>query len=273
MSEQPRPARRAALWALLISGLVAATGCDQRTAPERTVMVYAAASLRDALFELADQFRAAEGIEPKFNLAGSNVLALQIDAAPAADVYLSADEQWMDFLAARGRIDSSTRRTFLSNRLVIVVNRDHPARRLDPSELADPAFRFVSMADPEAVPAGRYARAYLAGIRVEGGGDLWSRLRSRVAPAPDVRAALGLVEAEPDIAGIVYRTDARASPKVREVYEVPPLEGPEIRYAAALVADARNPESGRRFLEFLQSPGAQAVFEHHGFTRIRAAAE
>lgn len=235
-------------------------------------MVYAAASLRDALFELADRFRAAEGIEPKFNLAGSNVLALQIDAAPAADVYLSADEQWMDFLAERGRIDPGTRRTFLSNRLVIVVNRDHPARRLDPTELAAPGFRFVSLADPEAVPAGRYAREYLAGVAVDGG-DLWSALRARVVPAPDVRAALGLVEAEPDIAGIVYRTDARASAKVRVVHEVAPAAGPEIRYAAAVVTGAPNPEAGRRFLAFLESPDARAVFERHGFATIRAGTE
>ncbi len=259
-------------WILALVLTLGQTACDRQAEPDRSVMIYAAASLRDAVFELAGEFQRLSGFEPRFNLAGSNVLALQIDAAPAADVYLSADEQWMDFLVERDRIDPASRQTFLSNRLVIIVNRDHPLTRLEPRELAGDRFRFLSLADPEAVPAGRYARQFLRSIQIDGV-DLWSALRHRIAPTPDVRAALGLVEAEPDIVGIVYRTDARASDRVRIVYQVPPEEGPEIRYAAAVVRDGPNPEAGRRFIAFLDTPQAAAVFASHGFVTIPAEVE
>ena len=247
----------------LCASVALLVGCTVDRRGEGEVVVFAAASLRDALQDLSAPFQKGSGIRTVFNLAGSNVLARQIEAAPAADVYLSANQEWMDYLQEAGRIEPGTRRTFASNRLVVIAQRDNPTQLNDPAQLADLDFRFLSLADPEAVPAGRYARQYLQGI--DGSGQLWNRLSSRVAPAPDVRAALALVAADPDILGIVYRTDAASSQRVRVLYEVPANEGPVIRYSAALLRDGPNPEAGRRFLEFLSGEEAMGVLEALGF--------
>ncbi|HSR52533.1 MAG TPA: molybdate ABC transporter substrate-binding protein [Acidobacteriota bacterium] len=225
------------------------------------MVVYAAASLRDVMQDLSSAFQKNSGTRVLFNFAGSNVLAQQIEASPEADVFLSANEQWMDFLQEAGRIETETRRIFASNRLVIIAHRDSPLQLDDPAQLAELDFRYLSLADPEAVPAGRYARQYLQSIDPQ----LWKRLESRVAPAPDVRAALALVEADPQILGIVYRTDSAASQRVKVLYQVPPERGPHIRYPAALIKNAPNPEQGKRFLEFLRSPEARGMLEAMGF--------
>ncbi|MEE8585203.1 MAG: molybdate ABC transporter substrate-binding protein [Acidobacteriota bacterium] len=238
------------------------TGCAGERG-EGEVMVFAAASLREALQEISAPFQKSSSIRTVFNFAGSNVLARQIEAAPAADVFLSANKEWMDYLQELGRIEPGTRRTFASNRLAVIAHRNNPVQLNDPAQLADLDFRFLSLADPEAVPAGRYARQYLQGI--DGSGQLWNRLSSRVAPAPDVRAAMALVEADPEILGIVYRTDAASSQRVRVLYEVPAKQGPEIRYSAALLRDGPNPEAGRRFLEFLAGKEAMEMLEALGF--------
>ncbi|HSR68377.1 MAG TPA: molybdate ABC transporter substrate-binding protein [Acidobacteriota bacterium] len=251
-------------WLLLLSLSSAPfAGCTGSGQEDEVVVVYAAASLRDVMHSLSEPFQRSSGTGTVFNFAGSNVLARQIDATPAADVYLSANEQWVDFLQERGRIVAETRRTFASNRLVIVAHRNSPFQLQEAARLADLDFRYLSLADPEAVPAGRYARQYLQSIEPDG--RLWKRLQERVAPAPDVRAALALVEADPRILGIVYATDAASSQKVRVLYEVPRAKGPDIRYSAALVKGGPNPAQGRRFLEFLSGPEARRVLEEMGF--------
>lgn len=256
---EPGRALLCVLWAF--AALLA--GCGGPSRGDQEVVVFAAASLRDVLRDLSESFRQESGIRAVFNFAGSNVLAQQIEAAPAADVYLSANEQWMDYLREAGRIERDTRRNFASNRLVIIAHRDGLFQLKDPARLADLDFRYLSLADPEAVPAGRYARQYLQSIDADG--QLWDRLKRRVAPAPDVRAALAVVEADPQLLGIVYRTDAATSRQVRVLYEVPAGEGPEIRYSAALVKDAPHPEEGKRFLAFLSGPEAMGVLREMGF--------
>lgn len=238
------------------------SGCADDRREEEEVIVYAAASLRDVMQELSGPFRES-GVKVVFNFAGSNVLAQQIEAAPAADVFLSADEQWMDHLQEAGRIVPESRRIFASNRLVIVAHRDSRLHLQDPAQLADLDFRHLSLADPEAVPAGRYARQYLRSL--VRGEALWELLKARVAPAPDVRAALALVEADPEIVGIVYRTDAACSKRVKVLYQVPEEKGPDIRYSAALVKNAPHRRQGERFLEFLSGPQARRILQSAGF--------
>jgi molybdate transport system substrate-binding protein len=247
----------------LLAALLAACGDggEPRWPP---VVVFAAASLREVAADLGRDFERRHGAEVVFNFAGSNTLAQQIDAAPRADVFLSADPQWVDFLAASGRTVPGWRRDFLSNRLVLVARRDSDLEIGDPRDLAAADYRFLAVADPDAVPAGRYARAYLERLSA-GPADLWTAVAGRLVPTLDVRAALALVESDPEILGVVYETDALTSPKVRLLYRFPTLDDVPITYCAALLAGGENPELGRRFLDFLDSPAGREIAERHGF--------
>ena len=159
------------------------------------LQVYAAASLRDVLQELRPAVERATGVRLVFNLAGSNDLAHQIVAANKADVFFSADEAWMDRVAEAGLVDAESRRSPLSNRLVVVVAADSDLDIDSAEQLAGPAIRRLALANPDAVPAGRYAKAWL-----EGRGQ-WSALVPRVVPTLDVRAALAAVPGQLGQAG------------------------------------------------------------------------
>ena len=244
--------------------LVAMLGCAGPSTSPQGPLVFAAASLKDVLEDVGREFESRHGLGPVFNFAGSNVLALQVEATESADVFLSASERWMGYVEDKQLLVAGTRRSFLSNRLVIVANHASPLELERPADVASAEFRFLSLANPDAVPAGGYAKEFLENVAVDGR-SLWDQVRSRVAPAPDVRAALGMVEAQPDVIGIVYQTDAAVSDKVRVVLPVPESLAPGISYAAAQVRGGRNPEAARAFLEFLASPEAVELFRKHGF--------
>lgn len=235
------------------------------------ILVFAAASLREAMEELGAAFEAQTGTRVVFNFAGSNDLAHQIGAARGMDLFLSASETWMDTVQNAGRLVPGSRRDLLSNTLVVVANaRDTSAALTEPCALAALPFRTLALGDPEAVPAGTYARTWLRAVRC-GGRPLWDAVQDRVAPTPDVRAALGLVLADPRVIGIVYRTDQAAfADRTRVLYEV--RDGPPIRYTLGQVAEGDNPAAARAFAEFLASPEAAAVFRAHGFTPLPAPA-
>ncbi|HUP43905.1 MAG TPA: molybdate ABC transporter substrate-binding protein [Thermoanaerobaculia bacterium] len=201
--------------------------------------VFAAASLADALTEVA----AASGEKVVFNFGASSTLARQIDAGAPADLFVSADEGWMDWLAERRRIDPATRVAILSNRLAIIGDLR--------------SARSIALADPAAVPAGIYARIYL---EQEG---LWDELSPRIIPTDNVRAALHAVESGNADAAIVYVTDAATSRTVRITTVVE--DGPPISYPAAVVHGAEQPDAAKRFLAALRSEAAAAIFRRHGF--------
>lgn len=255
--------RKAVLPALVSGALFAACG-GAPPGGDEPLLVFAAASLRDVVAEIGAELERTEGVAVEYNFAGSNTLAQQIVAAPVADVFLSADGKWVDFLKDAGRTVPGTRRKVFSNRLVVVEHRDAAFEVTDLTDLARLDYRFLALADPEAVPAGRYAKAYLAGVPL-GGGDLYSAVAQRVAPALDVRAALALVESDPEILGIVYRTDALVSRGVRIVYEIEPRGDVDIVYWATLLEGGRHGEAGRLFLDFLESPEARAIAARYGF--------
>ena len=258
MRISPRP--------LLLTLAVGLAACGGIESGDPSVMVFAAASLRNLAADLAVEFERGQGVEVVYNFAGSNILAQQIRAAPGVDVFLSADEHWIEDLEGAGRTVTGTRRAFLSNRLVLIAHRDAAFEIDDPRKLADASgVRFLALADPQAVPAGRYARAALERLDHEGG-DLWGALVDKVVPALDVRAALALVESDPEIAGVVYRTDAMTSEKVRVLCELPAADDAPIRYSAVLIAGGAAPELGRRFLDFLLGPTAQEIAVRHGFS-------
>jgi molybdate transport system substrate-binding protein len=230
------------------------------------ILVFAAASLRESMQELGEAFEQESGVHVVFNFAGSNELAQQIIAAPKADLFLSAAENWMDTLQAKDRIVTATRKNLLTNTLVVIAEKGSTWKSGDPCALASIPFKHIALGDPKAVPAGKYARQWLQSIRC-GDDTLWNAVADRVAPAPDVRAALGLVLADPDVIGIVYRSDWLASSdKTRVLYEV--KDGPPIRYVVAQVAGGPAPQDGRRFLDYLNGAKAHDVFQRRGFTPL-----
>jgi molybdate transport system substrate-binding protein len=223
------------------------------------VLVFAAASLTDALTEIEVHWERAGGEKVVFNFAASSTLARQIREGAPADLLLSADEAQMDTLEKAGLLVPGTRRSVLSNRLVVVVPADSPLRLSAADDLVGAAVRKIAIAEPAIVPAGVYAKEYLVRI------GLWSALSSKIVPTENVRGALAAVESGNVDAGIVYKTDALISKGVRTAFEVPPAEGPAISYPFALVEGAPREAAARRFLEYLSSPTARQVFARHGF--------
>lgn len=223
------------------------------------LQVFAAASLTDALKELAPAYEAESGNKLQFNFAGSNTLARQIQEGAPADVFISADEAKMDALQKAGLILDDSRRRLLSNTLVVVIGAKSTLRLNSPQELTQPALKRIALADPKGVPAGVYAQQYLEAI------GLWDALNARVVPTENVRAALAAVEAGNADAGIVYKTDAGISKQVKIAYEVPSDKGPAISYPVAAVKNARESDAAQDFLKYLQSEAALTVFKKYGF--------
>lgn len=252
----------------LVAGIAPALACFSPAAPDRDdsreIIVYAAASLRDALQDLAPACERAVGVRLSFNFGASSNLARQIQAAGRADLFFSADEDWMDKVAAEGLVDAASRRTLLSNRLVVVGSPDVAYPIGSAADMARAPARFISLADPAGVPAGKYARTWL-----ERQGQ-WEAVRARVAPALDVRAALAAVEAGHAEAGIVYRTDAALARRVRVALTVPRKEGPKITYVAAPLTVSKHPTMAAAFVRHLRSTEAARVFERHGFLVLAA---
>lgn len=215
--------------------------------------VSAAASLTDALQEIAGSYGAAI----QFNFGASSALARQIEEGAPADVFISADEAKMDRLQQRGLIVKKSRRSILSNTLVIIVPSDSRLRMRSAKDLTGAAIRHIALGEPESVPAGIYAKEYLRKAGV------WDAIASRIVPTDNVRSALAAVASGNADVGIVYRTDAMMSRSVRIAYEV--SNGPAISYPAAIVADSSAKKSAQHFLDYLQSSAAKRVFRKYGF--------
>ncbi|MGK2284738.1 molybdate ABC transporter substrate-binding protein [Pedomonas sp. V897] len=231
-------------------------------APERArpALVFAAASLQEALNSAADAYARSGHPRPRLAFAGSPALARQIERGAPAALFLSADEDWVDHLERSGFIAPGTRQDFLSNRLVLIAPASRPFRAdlAKPDWLARLGDGRLAMADPEAVPAGRYGKAALEAL------GLWQRLAPRIARAENVRAALVYVERAETNAGIVYATDAAASAKVVVAATFPGHLHPPIRYVLAGIRGQETAES-RAFRAFLLSEAGKAHFRKHGF--------
>ena len=242
--------------------LIGCAACGGSTRPELNVS--AAISLSAPLQDLAPRMEEAARARIAFNFGASNDLARQILAARRADLFLSADEEQMDVVERAGLVEAGTRAPFLSNRLVIVVPSLSPLRDLpDWIRFVRSGEGRLSIADPQSVPAGRYAKRWL-----QSGGQ-WEEVADRVIPALDARAALAAVESGAAEAGIVYRTDAALSRRIRVIDEGEAPAGwddqPKIVYVAAAIADRPRPEKARAALAFLRGSEARAVFESYGF--------
>jgi molybdate transport system substrate-binding protein len=253
-----------------ILGLALAAGTPGPAGTARPeVLVFAAASLSDALAEAGRVCAAAGGPRAVFNFAGSNELARQVAAGAPAQVFISADRAQVARLEAAGTVRAGESFPLLGNSLVVIVPRASEARPLaDPGGLL--TFARLSIADPEAVPAGVYVRRWLERA------GLWKQLAPRVVPALDVRAALAAVAAGNLPAGIVYATDAASTDRVRVIYRVSADAAPEIRYYVAPLARPSAPSSPSAaasaqaaavadFQAFLRGPVAREIFVRHGF--------
>jgi molybdate transport system substrate-binding protein len=221
--------------------------------------VSAAASLTDALREIGGAYQKQSGDTVLFNFGASSLLARQIIEGAPADLFISADELWMDRLQQRGFIVNKSRKSILSNTLVIIVPSDSSLKINSAKDLADPSIRNIAVAEPSTVPAGIYAKEYLRKLKI------WDRITDKLIPTDNVRGALAAVESGNVETGIVYRTDALISRVVRIAFEVPKGEGPEISYPIAVVADSKQKDAAQRFLDYLQGAAARDTFTKYGF--------
>jgi molybdate transport system substrate-binding protein len=253
--------RRLATLAALAALSLPAASAEEQKKPE--LLVFAAASLTNVLGELAANWEQSSGVSVKLSFAASSALARQIETGGTADVFVSADQEWMDYLATRHLIDPSSRRDLVGNGLVLIAPADSPLKL----EIA-PGFRLadalaggrLAVADPDTVPAGRYARTALTNL------GAWNQVADRLVRAENVRTALTYVARGEAPLGIVYSTDAQIDKKVKIVGSFPDNSHPPITYPAAATATAGR--SAAPFLAYLASNEAATVWKKHGFREL-----
>jgi molybdate transport system substrate-binding protein len=245
--------------------LVISPGAGSVTGQGRDLLVFAAASLKNALDGVNAEYQRRTGRRVTVSYASSPTLAKQIESAAPADVFISADLDWMDYLAQRTLIKPETRRNLLGNRIVLIS----PAGTRQDVKIT-PGFPLanllgggrLAMADPDSVPAGKYGKAALEHLGV------WSSVQGQLARAENVRAAMALVSRGEAPLGIVYQTDAAADPKVKIVGHFPEDAHPPITYPVAALAASPSPTTAA-YLEFLRSAAARSLFEKQGFTVLK----
>ena len=232
-------------------------------APPAAIVVFGAASLTNVLQDIGTEYRRQTGQEVVFSFAASSVLARQIEAGTRADVFVSADEEWMDYLQSRKLIDAKTRHDIVMNRLVLIA----PASSNVTLKIA-PHFALaaalgkerLATGDPATVPVGRYARAALTNLGV------WSEIAGRIAPAEDVRSALAFVTRGETPLGIVYETDALVEKRVRIVDTFPEDSHAPITYPVALTATAK--AGAGRLVGYMKGPAGREAFARYGFQNL-----
>ncbi|MGO9110933.1 MAG: molybdate ABC transporter substrate-binding protein [Thermoguttaceae bacterium] len=246
----------AILFALVSSACLRASATQEK-APQ-SVLVFAAASTTNALNEIKAQFTKDTGIAVETSYASSSTLAQQVVHGAEAELFLSADTKWADYLAKKDQV--VRQQDLLGNRLVIVVPADSKIEIKKPGDLLAAGIEHLALGEPQSVPAGIYAKQALTKL------GLWEQLKAKVVSAEDVRHALTYVETGSAEAGIVYATDAAISKKVKVAFEIPEkLTGP-VRYPLALLKAGEGRAAAESFYRYLSSPAAAKVFQKYGFT-------
>jgi len=249
----------------LLVCLLVAVAMPSRAAdvPPAELVVFGAASLTNVLQDIGTAYSAQTGQHVSFSFAASSVLARQIEAGTRADVFVSADEDWMDYLQTRKLIDPKTRHDIVMNRLVLIAPATSDIKlKIAPHFALAAALGKERLAtgDPGSVPVGRYARAALTNLGV------WSEVSSHIVPAEDVRSALAFVARGEIPLGIVYETDAMVEKRVRIVDTFPEDSHAPITYPVALVATAK--AGAGRFVGYMKGPEGRAVFARFGFQNL-----
>jgi len=250
-----------ATWVALLATFACVAGASPPDKPA-PLTVFAAASLKESLDEAATAYERGGGAPVRVSYAASSALARQIEQGAPADVFVSADQAWMDALQEQKLIDPASRRNLLGNTLVLVAPKDSKVQvalkpGLDLAALLGADGR-LALALTNSVPAGKYAKQSLVKL------GAWEGVKSRTAEAENVRAALLLVARGEAPLGIVYGSDALAEPKVRVVATFPADAHAAIVYPIARVAASTNPQA-KAFVHWLQTPAARAIFARHGF--------
>jgi molybdate transport system substrate-binding protein len=247
----------------LLALFAALAAAPQRAAADDTLTVFAAASMRNALDDVNKAFTGKTGVKVTASYAASSALAKQIAQGAPADVYLSANIKWMDFLAGKKLLTPGTRINLLGNRLVLIAPKDSKLEHVkiekgfDIAKLAGDGR--IAVADTRAVPAGLYAKAALTAL------GAWKAAAPKLAQAENVRATLAYVARGETPLGIVYATDAQIEPKVKVIGTFPAGSHPPITYPVAVMAASKNAHDAA-YLRFLQTPAAKAIFERDGFS-------
>jgi molybdate transport system substrate-binding protein len=254
--------RRSWLALIAAAALTWSAGALPAAAQGKDVVVFAAASLKNALDAAAAQWQRETGKKMAISYAASNTLIKQIEQGAPADMFISADLDWMDYGQQKGLIKPDTRSNLLGNRLVLIAPKESTI-----SVNIQPGFDLaallkgghLAMANVDAVPAGKYGKASLEKL------GAWNGVKDKIAQAENVRAALVLVARGEAPLGIVYQTDAASDPSVKIVGTFPENTHPPIIYPIALTKESTNPDA-QAFLNYLKSPPARPAFERQGFT-------
>lgn len=245
-----------------IAAALSVTLAGQAVAAEK-VTVFAAASLTNALQEIATQYKKKADVEVVSSFASSSTLARQIEQGAPADLFISADQQWMDDAVAKKSMDDATRVTLLGNELVLVAPRSDSAKPVTLNQQTDWKSLLkgerLAVGDPDHVPAGIYAQEALQKL------GAWEAVSPSLARANNVRAALALVERNETPFGIVYGSDAVASQKVQVVGTFPADSHKPVEYPMAIVKE-HNRAAVKAFYDYLKGPEAAAVFKQYGFS-------
>ena len=260
---------RSPTWCVLIASilllLLGSARSIAASAQDAKLVIFAAASLKDALDEANAAYQQEKGQETTTSYAASSTLAKQIEAGAPADIFISADLDWMDYLAKRNLLKVQTRVNLLGNRLVLIAPVNSPLKlAIGPNFPLAQALGNgrLAIAEPSGVPAGRYAKAALESLGV------WASVADRLAPAENVRATLELVSRGEAPLGIVYQTDANSDKGVQTVGTFPDNTHPPIIYPTAVVAASTNP-AAPGYVAFLKSPAVRPIFEKQGFTVLQ----
>jgi molybdate transport system substrate-binding protein len=249
--------------AISFGALLALAAPLSAAAQAPSVTIFAAASLKTALDDIAAQWHKETGKSARISYAASGALVKQIEAGAPADVFISADVPWMDYAAERKLIKPETRRNLLGNALVLVAPSDSKGQpmqidaRTDLLGLLGKDGR-LAMGQPKSVPAGAYAEQALTAL------GLWSKVKDRIAQTESVRATLIFVARGEAPAGIVYRSDAHAEPRVKVLGAFPESSHAPIVYPIAIVAASVNPDA-KAFYDYLATPAASAIFKRESF--------
>lgn len=251
---------------ILVALLVAAGAALPATAQEKTITVFAAASMKNALDDIDAAYTARTGVKVTVSYAASSALAKQIEQGAPADVFISADTDWMDYAVSKKDINEASRVNLLGNTIVLVAPKDSKIDNVnigagfDLAKLAGDGR--IATGDVKSVPAGKYAKAALEKL------GAWPAAEAKFAMADSVRAALTLVARNEAALGIVYSTDAKVEPGVKVVGTFPADSHPAIIYPMALLSTSTNPDA-QSFADYLKTPAARPFFEKQGFTVLK----
>jgi len=250
-------------WTKWVGGIVLASGLVAQASAAEKITVFAAASLTNALQDIATQYQKGKDVQVVSSFASSSTLARQIEQGAPADLFISADQQWMDYAIDKQQMVKDTRYTLLGNELVLIAAKSDKQDKIAIDKQTDWAKLLsggrLAVGDPDHVPAAIYAKEALQKL------GAWGTLASRLAPANNVRAGLALVERRETPYGIVYGSDAVASDKVQVVGRFPEASHKPVEYPMAVVSDHQN-AAVQAFYDYLQGPDAAAVFKQYGFT-------